>query len=168
MTVVLVPPFLSAEPETARQSGILGWPAANRPASERVASLVWLCRSGEKRTDKGEGGGARPQALFDLPCRNSVSQWSAAIHVRLSETQERLCKRNTRPPHATCPPYLRTFTATYRTWETPAARHLPLYEWVNRFELTSTEFPSDERLALRETQMRIHGAEYMGCTVEGK
>lgn len=35
-------------------------------------------------------------------------------------TRERLCKRNTHAPplQQTCPPYLRTFTATYRTGET--------------------------------------------------
>lgn len=66
-------------------------------------SGVGACR--QSRATLSVRRGAREQEerghrhFSDLPRRNSVSQCSAALHVRFPESQERLCKRNTRPPH---------------------------------------------------------------------
>lgn len=118
------------------KQGVLGSRAASRPGSERVASLVaHRGKSGRAPAESSHGD------FSDLPRRNSVvvalshTDIHAAVDLtaRLRTTsvfpdyatRERLCKRNTRlplpPTPTTCPPHLRTLTATYRTFESALA-----------------------------------------------
>lgn len=79
------------------------------------------------------------------PARNSVTHTHTHSHThtllslwllgcsprqvsRLRNMGALVQERNTRPPNATCPPYLRTFTATYRTCETPLTVHCCKYQ----------------------------------------
>lgn len=92
-----VAPFLPAEPESVRQSGILGSPAASRTVSERVARLVRPRRSGEECASKGELGHRHflscPAATLTLTARLlTTSGFQTTQHGSA-------CARGTHAPH---------------------------------------------------------------------
>lgn len=99
----LVPPFLPAEPESVRQSGILGSPAASRPVSERVASLVRLCPSGEERASTGGGAGGRERGhRHFLVCpAATLSHTARLLPTSGFQTTQHgsACARGTHAPH---------------------------------------------------------------------